>query len=124
MVMTLILALSKSRPHERLIVCQGGQNPKDNRYPRVQRDPHERVADTVADVFEVHGGAFDEHADRDDCVKGLVGHSHCGWLRDSSWDGGTGFAEAQAKEIAGARASLDVRSCDDPAYTLSLNQDE
>ena len=75
-----------TRPDERLFLRQHSQQPKHDRHAAVELHAHEAVRHGVGDVLEVHGLAFDQHADGDDGVEGTGGVAGGG--RDGGGEGG------------------------------------
>jgi hypothetical protein len=92
-VMTFVPALANSGPKQSLIFREGSENAKDDRDAGIELDAHDAVGDSVGDVLEMHGFAFDQDTDCDHCVEGLGGHrrDHCGWrVGPRVGDGGRG----------------------------------
>lgn len=58
-------------PRHPLLLGQHGQQPKDDRYARVQLHAHETMRDRIGDIFEMHGLTFDEYSDCDDRIERL-----------------------------------------------------
>ena len=93
MVVPFVPAFADSGPKQSLIFRESSENAKDDRDASIELDAHEAVGDSVGDVLEVHGLAFDQDTDGDYCVEGLRGHrcDHCGWgVGPRVGDGGRG----------------------------------
>jgi hypothetical protein len=64
-----IRSAAQSRSVQSLVIVQARQDAKDDGDAGVQLDPHESVRDGICNVFKVHRGSLDEHADTDNGVE-------------------------------------------------------
>lgn len=78
----VVRALLDTGSLQSLLFGQASQNTKDDGNTSVETDTHQRVADALTDIFEVHGGTFEKHADGNDGIERLP----LGWL-GSGWSG-------------------------------------
>ena len=67
LTVTLVRSLAQTGPLQRLIFRQTRQDAKDDRRPTVQLHFHEAMGDGICDVFKVHGRAFQQAPNGDDC---------------------------------------------------------
>ena len=114
MIVALVRTTPNTRPLQRLVVRQRGEDAKDDRHARVELDAHERVRHAVADVLEVHRRALDEHADGDHRVERLARHVRHRDLTRCGRGGAHGWRRRAkgepAEQVCRGRTSLDDRA--------------
>lgn len=120
--MSLVALPSDTSALERLVVVEAGKNTENDGRARVELDAHKALRDGVADVLKVHRRALDQHADRDDGVKGLlvrraglVARRRRGASRSLALDEGEEVGRADQR--VGTRG-LRLAALDEPAVSL------